>query len=86
LEALDETLDLLKNCKTTFSIKEISNSMIELCLHIHRNVTNEASREDIIRFMNDRANADGKLTEEEKTDLVVFSGAIQFGDLFYGEE
>ena len=86
LEALDETLDLLKKCKTTFSIEEISNSMIKLCLHIHRNVTNEASREDIIRFMNDRANADGKLTEEEKTDLVVFSGAIQFGDLLYGEE
>lgn len=86
LEALDETLVILKKCKTTFDIEEISNNLTQLCLHINSEVSNGEAREDIIRFMNDQANADGKVTTEEETNLNYYSILIRYGDAMFGED
>jgi hypothetical protein len=48
---------------------------------LHANIPDEAVREDIIRFMNDFANADGKVTEEEKVNLNFYSLLIRLGNV-----
>lgn len=82
LKALNETLVILKKCKTTFDIQEMSKNLTELCLHINSGLSHEEAREDIIRFMNDQANADGKVTKEEETNLNYYSSLIKYGDAF----
>ncbi len=84
LEALDETLDLLKKCKATFAKKELAEKIIENCLVINSNISNEAVREDIIRFMNDLANADGKVTKDEEINLDYYSMLIRDGSNIFG--
>ena len=86
LEALDETLELLKKCKTVFSIEQLSNTLTELCLHINREISNEGARENIITFMNDQANADGKLTEQEKINLDYYGMLIRLGDVMFDNQ
>jgi len=81
LEALDETLALLKKCKSIFSIKELANLVSENCLVLNANISNEGVREDIIRFMNDLANADGKVTEGERINLNYYSILIRLGNV-----
>jgi hypothetical protein len=86
LEVLDETLDLLKKCKTTFDIKELADLVSENCVVINMNISSEGVREDIIRFMNDLANADGKVTEEEEINLNYYSILIRLGGAMFTEE
>jgi hypothetical protein len=81
LEVLDETLDLLKKCKSIFKFKELADLVSENCLVINMNISNEGVREDIIRFMNDLANADGKVTEEEEINLNYYSILIRLGNV-----
>lgn len=81
LEALDETLALLKKCKSIFKFKELAELVSENCLVLHANIPDEAVREDIIRFMNDFANADGKITEEEEINLNFYSLLIRLGNV-----
>jgi hypothetical protein len=50
------------------------------------NISSEGVREDIIRFMNDLANADGKVTEEEEINLNYYSILIRLGGAMFGEE
>ena len=86
LEVLDETLDLLKQCKGIFDIKELADLVSENCIVINMNISSEGVREDIIRFMNDLANADGKVTEEEEINLNYYSILIRLGGSMFGEE
>lgn len=86
LDTLDETLDLLKKSESAFDIETRSSMLTQLCLHINSGITNEGAREDIIRFMNDQAKADGKVTEAEKTNLNYYSTLIRIGDVMFGEE
>jgi hypothetical protein len=86
LEALDETLDLLKECKAIFTFKEIGKLVTSSCLAIHRDVTNTGAREDIVRFMNDLANADGKVTKEEEVNLNFYSVLINYGGSMFDLE
>jgi hypothetical protein len=85
LEVLDETLDLLKQCKGIFDIKELANLVSENCIVINMNISSEGVREDIIRFMNDLANADGKVTEEEEINLNYYSILIRLGGAMFDE-
>ena len=82
LEALDETLELLKKCKTIFNVEQMSAYVFLNCLGIYDHVSNKASREDITRFMNDLANADGKVTQEEQVNLDFYCNVIIHGSDF----
>jgi len=82
LEALDETLELLKKCKTIFTIDQMSAYVFLNCLGIYDHVSNKPSREDISRFMNDLANADGKVTQEEQENLDFYCNLIIHGPDF----
>jgi uncharacterized tellurite resistance protein B-like protein len=84
LEALDETFELLKKCKTIFNTEEMGDLVFENCLVINREVPNEAVREDIIRYMNDTANADGKVTAVEKENLDYYATLIRIGSAMFG--
>ena len=84
LEALDETFELLKKCKTIFNTEEMGDLVFENCLVINREVPNEAVREDIIRYMNDLANADGKVTAVEKENLDYYATLIRIGSAMFG--
>lgn len=86
MEVLDETLALLKKCKGIFNIKELADLISENCIVINMNISNEGVREDIIRFMNDLANADGKVTKEEEINLNYYSILIRLGGAMFGEE
>ncbi|MHA8093395.1 hypothetical protein ACMH5Q_00720 [Aquirufa lenticrescens] len=79
LEVLDEILDLLIKCKSIFNLKELGNLVSATCLVIHSEITNEGVRGDIVRFMNDLANADGKVTKEEESNLLFYSVLINYG-------
>jgi hypothetical protein len=85
LEALDETFDLLKKCKSIFNTEEMGDLVFENCLVINREVPNEAVREDIIRYMNDLANADGRVTAVEKENLDYYATLIRIGSAMFGE-
>ncbi len=85
LEALDETFDLLKKCKSIFNTEEMGDLVFENCLVINREVPNEAVREDIIRYMNDLANADGRVTVVEKENLDYYATLIRIGSAMFGE-
>ncbi len=85
LEALDETFDLLKKCKSIFNTEEMGDLVFENCLVINREVPNEAVREDIIRYMNDLANADGRVTAVEKENLDYYATLIRIGSAIFGE-
>ena len=82
LEALDETLELLKKCKSIFNVEQMSAYVFLNCLGIYDHVSNKASREDITRFMNDLANADGKVTQEEQVNLDFYCNVIIHGSDF----
>ena len=84
LEALDETFELLKKCKTIFNTEEMGDFVFENCLVINRDVPNEAVREDIIRYMNDLASADGKVTFVEKENLDYYATLIRIGSSMFG--
>jgi hypothetical protein len=84
LEALDETFELLKKCKTIFNTEEMGDFVFENCLVINKDVPNEAVREDIIRYMNDLANADGKVTFVEKENLDYYATLIRIGSSMFG--
>jgi hypothetical protein len=84
LEALDEIFELLKKCKTIFNTEEMGDLVFENCLVINREVPNEAVREDIIRYMNDTANADGKVTAVEKENLDYYAALIRIGSAMFG--
>ena len=86
LTVLDETLALLKKCKGIFNIKELAALVSENCIVINMNISSEGVREDIIRFMNDLANADGKVTEEEEVNLNYYSILIRLGGTMFAEE
>lgn len=79
LEVLDEILELLIKCKSIFDLKELGNLVSANCLIIHSEISNEGVRGDIVRFMNDLANADGKVTEEEEANLLLYSVLINYG-------
>jgi hypothetical protein len=84
LEALDDTFALLKKCKTIFNTEEMGDLVFENCLVINREVPNEAVREDIIRYMNDMANADGRVTAVEKENLDYYAKLIRIGNATFG--
>ena len=80
LEVLDEILELLIKCKSIFNLKELGNLVIANCLVIHNEISNEGVRGDIVRLMNDLANADGKVTKEEEANLLFYSVLINDGE------
>jgi hypothetical protein len=86
LEALEETLDLLQKCKATFTLKELGKVVSACCLNIHQDVSDPGVKADIIRFMNDFANADGKVTKEEEVNLNYYSVLINFGGSMFDLE
>ncbi len=47
------------------------------------NISSDGVREDIIRFMNDLAEADGIMTEEEEINLNYYSIRIRHGKDFF---
>jgi hypothetical protein len=79
LEILNEILELLIKCKSIFSVKEQSKLVSATCLVIHSEITSEGVRSDIVRLMNDLANADGKVTKEEESNLLYYSVLINYG-------
>jgi hypothetical protein len=50
---------------------------------INMNISSDGVREDIIRFMNDLAEADGIMTEEEEINLNYYSIRIRHGKDFF---
>lgn len=85
LKALDETLELLKKCKAIFNNDGMDAYVFLNCVGIYNNVSNEAVREDIIRYMNDLVNADGKVTSKEKENLHFYSMLIRHGNDYFND-
>jgi uncharacterized tellurite resistance protein B-like protein len=85
LKALHETLELLKKCKAIFNNDGMDAYVFLNCVGIYNNVSNEAVREDIIRYMNDLANADGKVTSKEKENLHYYGMLIRHGDDYFND-
>jgi uncharacterized tellurite resistance protein B-like protein len=85
LKALDETLELLKKCKAIFNNDGMDAYVFLNSVGIYEAVSDEACREDIIRFMNDLANADGKVTSKEKENLHYYGMLIRHGDDYFND-
>ena len=64
---------------TSMEYKETIPTAIQCCQTIHNQVTNEDTRGAIINFMVDTVNADGKVTEDEKTLVGMFATVILNG-------
>ncbi|WP_395806135.1 hypothetical protein, partial [Daejeonella sp.] len=85
LKALHETLELLKKCKAIFNNDGMDAYVFLNCVGIYNNVSDEAVREDIIRYMNDLANADGKVTSKEKENLHFYGMLIRHGNVDFND-
>jgi hypothetical protein len=59
--------------------KEAIPTSIQCCQTIHDQIANDNTRKSIVSFLIDTANADGKVSDEEKTLVGMFGTVILNG-------
>jgi len=64
---------------TSMEYKEAIPTSIQCCQTIHNQVTNENTRKSIVNYLIDTANADGKVSDDEKTLVGMFATVILNG-------
>ncbi len=75
IQSFGETMDWF----TSMQYKEALPTAIQCCNTIHKQVTKEETRAAIIGFMMDTVNADGKVSEDEKTLVGMFATVVLNG-------
>ena len=78
-EVLEETFELLRKCGELFTAEELADFANECCFSINEDVSNPDARKDIIRFITDQANADGKVNLLEEINIDLWSLNILVG-------
>jgi hypothetical protein len=78
-EVLEETFEILQKCGELFTAEELADFANECCFSIHENVSNPDAQKDIIRFITDQANADGKVSLLEEVNIDLWSLNILVG-------
>ena len=84
LKVAEETYTIMKNFAQKGLIKDLFNTALTCCAIINKNVENVKIRESIISLCNDQANADGTVTDFEKTTVAVYSNIIRIGGDAFG--
>jgi hypothetical protein len=64
---------------TSMEYKEAIPTSIQCCQTIYNQVTNENTRKSIVNYLIDTANADGKVSDDEKTLVGMFATVILNG-------
>ena len=78
-EVLEETFEILQKCGELFTAEELADFANECCFSIHEDVSNPDAQKDIIRFITDQANADGKVSLLEEVNIDLWSLNILVG-------
>jgi hypothetical protein len=78
-EVLEETFELLQKCGELFTAEELADFANECCFSINEDVSNPDARKDIIRFITDQANVDGKVNLLEEININLWSLNILVG-------
>lgn len=78
-EVLEETFEILQKCGELFTAEELADFANECCFSIHEDVSNPDAQKDIIRFITDQANADGKVSLLKEVNIDLWSLNILVG-------
>jgi hypothetical protein len=84
LKVAQETYTTVKTFAQNGQIKDLFNTALTCCAIINQRVEDDEIKEDIIRLLNDQANADGTVTDFEENTLALYSSIIRMGGEAFG--